>query len=262
MDLATLAGLLIALAAVVVSVLMDGASLLSLWNPSAFILIVGGTVGATVVGYRKGDLSRVPKLITSAFLNHVREPRDLIDRLVRMAEKARREGLLALQDDVATLDNPLLIRGVQMIVDGTDPDIVKNTMETQVEVTEHRDKNAAGILEAAGGFAPTIGIIGTVMGLVHVLENLGGDPGALGHAISVAFLATFYGIATANLFWLPLGSKVKQNIEYETLIGKMCIAGVVGLQTGEAPRALREKLEVYVSSAPTPRTNRRGGDDE
>lgn len=262
MDIATLAGFLIALAALVVSVIMDSGAgtLLTLFSPNAMILIIGGTIGATVVGYRKGELTRLPGLIKSAFVHKELDSQELIDRIVRMAEKARREGLLALQDDVASLDNPLLVRGVQLIVDGTDPEIVKATMETAVELTEERQLNAAGALDAAGGYAPTIGIIGTVIGLVAVLGEIG-DADKLAHSISLAFLATLWGILTANLFWLPLASKVKQNIHHETLIGRMCIAGVSGLQTGEAPRALREKLEVFISDA-VRRDRRRGGDEE
>ncbi|HYG56992.1 MAG TPA: flagellar motor protein [Symbiobacteriaceae bacterium] len=261
MDLATIIGLLIGFGALVVSVFMEGASLLDLFKPSAFVLILGGTIGATMIGYRNGDLRRVPGLIRSAFVPLQQDPHDLIDRIVRMAEKARREGLLALQDDVASLDNPLLERGVQLIVDGTDPEIVRQTMETQVDLQEERMLNAAGILDAAGGYAPTIGIIGTVMGLVNVLGNIG-NPESLAHSISLAFLATLWGILTANLIWLPLGSKVKQNIHYETRIGRMCITGVSGLQTGEAPRALREKLEVFLSEAVNRTSARRGGDEE
>lgn len=261
MDLATILGILIAFSALVASVFMDAGSLSALFKPSAFVLILGGTVGATVMGYRKGDLKRVPGLILSAFSSKEEDPQELIDRIVRMAEKARREGLLALQDEVAGLDNPLMVRGVQLIVDGTDPEIVRTTMETQVELQEERMLNAAGALEAAGGYAPTIGIIGTVMGLVQVLSDLG-DTAKLAHSISLAFLATLWGILTANLIWLPLASKVKQNINYQSLISRMCIAGVSGLQTGEAPRALREKLEVFISEAVRQLGARRGGDEE
>lgn len=263
MDLATLIGFLIAFGALVVSVIIDSGAgtLLTLIHPGALLLIFGGTIGATVIGYRKADLMRLPGLMKSAFLHEEHDPQDLIDRVVRMAEKARREGLLALQDDVASLDNPLLVRGVQLIVDGTDPDIVKQTMETQVELAEERQLNAAGALEAAGGYAPTIGIIGTVLGLVHVLADIS-DAKKLAANISLAFLATLWGILTANMFWLPLASKVKQNIHHESLIGRMCIAGVSGLQTGEAPRALREKLEVFISEAVRKENRRRGGDEE
>ncbi|MDF2627350.1 MAG: chemotaxis protein MotA [Symbiobacteriaceae bacterium] len=262
MDIATIIGFLIALAALVVSVIMESGAgtLADLFSGPAMILIFGGTIGATVVGYRKGDLTKLPGLIRSAFVHKELDSQDLIDRIVRMAEKARREGLLALQDDVASLDNPLLVRGVQLIVDGTDPEIVKATMETQVELAEERQLNVAGALDAAGGYAPTIGIIGTVIGLVNVLSELG-DAESLAHSIALAFLATLWGILSANLLWLPLASKVKQNIHHESLIGRMCIAGVSGLQTGEAPRALREKLEVFISDA-VRRDRRRGGDEE
>ncbi|HWI61235.1 MAG TPA: MotA/TolQ/ExbB proton channel family protein [Symbiobacteriaceae bacterium] len=262
MDLATLIGLLIAFGTLVVSTIWESGvqTLMTMFKPTALLLIFGGTIGATVIGYRKADLLKLPGLIRSAFFHQEMDPQELIERIVRMAEKARREGLLALQDDVATLDNALLVRGVQLIVDGTDPDIVKQTMETQVELAEERALNAAGALDAAGGYAPTIGIIGTVIGLVNVLSDLG-TPETMAHAISLAFLATLWGILSANLIWLPLGSKVKQNIHHESLIGRMCIAGVSGLQTGEAPRALREKLEVFISEA-VRRERRRGGDEE
>lgn len=263
MDLATIIGLLIAFVALVTSSVLETGgfhTLQTMFQLPALVLIFGGTIGATVVGYRKSDLTKLPGLIKSAFVHQELDSQDLIDRIVRMAEKARREGLLALQDDVASLDNPLLVRGVQLIVDGTDPEIVKMTMETQVELAEERALNAAGALDAAGGYAPTIGIIGTVMGLIGVLSEIS-DAEKLAHSISMAFLATLWGILTANLLWLPLASKVKQNIHHESLIGRMCIAGVSGLQTGEAPRALREKLEVFISEA-VRQGRRRGGDEE
>lgn len=260
MDLATIGGLVLAFGALVAAVFMENGSLASLYTPSAFLLIVGGTLGATLASYRGGDLKRVPKLMAAAFLSQRSDPHQLIDRVVNMAERARREGLLALQDDIASLKNPLLVRGVQLIVDGTDPELVQATMERSVELTQRRGLSAASFMESAGGFAPTIGIIGTVMGLVQVLGHLS-EPDTLGHNIAMAFLATFWGILTANLFWLPLANKAKQNVRYEALIGEMCIAGVTGLQTGEAPRALREKLEVYLSEGPS-HAPRKGGNEE
>ncbi|HLO01800.1 MAG TPA: flagellar motor protein [Symbiobacteriaceae bacterium] len=260
MDLTTLVGLLLGFGAILASVFMEGGKVSSLIQAPAFVLIFFGTLGASIVGTRSKDLRAVPKALGSAFMRTEQDPYELIDRLVQMAERARREGLLALQDDVASLGNPLLIRGVQMIVDGTDPEVVKATMETQVELDEHRKLSAASFLDSAGGYAPTIGIIGTVMGMVNVLSNLS-NPEQLAHSIALAFLATFYGILTANLVWLPLGKKVKENIAYETLLGKMCVAGVTGLQTGEAPRSLREKLEAYISEASPAKRAARGGDD-
>jgi chemotaxis protein MotA len=261
-DLATIIGLVIAFSSLVIMAFLEGTHLSSLFSAPAMIVIFGGTLGAVLVGYRKGDIRKLPSLLKSAFVSNETDPQELIDGIVRMAEKARREGLLALQDDVGSLDHPLLIRGVQLIVDGTDPEIVKSTMETQVELTEERQMNTAGMLDAAGGYSPTLGIIGTVIGLVHVLGNMG-EPDQLAASISVAFLATLWGILAANLIFLPLGSKVKQNIQYQSLVGRMCIAGVSGLQTGEAPRALREKLEVFFSESSTrTRSGKRGGDEE
>lgn len=246
LDLTTILGLLIAGTALVAAVILDGGALSSLVQPTAAMLIFGGTVGATVVSYRGADLRKVPGALLSAFRSESEHPEAVIEQLVRMAEKARKEGLLALQDEVRALDHALLARGLQLAVDGTDPDVVRMTMEMQVEIAQRSQMNAAAALETAGGFAPTIGIIGTVMGLVQVLQHLGAAE-ELGHAIALAFLATFYGVASANLFWLPLANKVKQNVYHETLLCHMYIAGVTGLQTGEAPRALRERLEVFLA---------------
>ncbi len=261
MDLTTIAGLLVALASLVTSVLLDNGSLLALWKPSALVLIVGGTIGATLIGVRVSDLRKLPGIFLSAFHTTKEDPQEIIERLVSMSERARREGLLALQDDVRSIDNSLMARGLQLIVDGTDPEIVRTAMETQVEISEHKSTEMAEVLSTAGGYSPTMGIIGTVMGLVQVLGHLGeSDVSELSKAIALAFLATFYGIFLANIFWLPLASKVKQNVAYEALIGRMYIAGITGLQTGEGPRALREKLEVYLSGMAKQAPSRGGGE--
>jgi chemotaxis protein MotA len=201
-----------------------------------------------MMGFRGRDLRRLPWVVLSAFRVSEDNPREVVKEIVTMAERARREGLLSLQERIKQIRNPLLARGLQLIVDGTDPEVVRETLETQVHVGERSRMTAMSALEAAGGYAPTIGIIGTVMGLVQVLQHLS-EAEKLGHAIALAFLATFYGIASANLIWLPLASKVKQNILHETLLDRMYITGVVGLQTGEAPRVLKEKLEVYLNES-------------
>lgn len=245
MDIATIGGLLLAVGGILASVIMDGGHLGTLISPSALVLIIGGTLGMTMMSYPLAEITALPGIILSAFFTPRRNPNALIEQLVAMAEKARKEGLLALQDEAAKLDNPMLARGVNLIVDGTDPEVVRNTLETQVKLQEAHAMNRAGILDTAGGYAPTVGIIGTVMGLVHVLGNLS-NAEKLGPAIAIAFLATFYGIGTANLFWLPLAAKLKQNIHGETTTGEMIIHGIVSLQTGEAPRAMKEKLEVFL----------------
>lgn len=249
MDITTIGGLLIALAAIVANVYLEGGNLSHLFEPAALLLILGGTVGATLIGFRKRDVSKLGSVLVSAFTSKPENAGEMVNRLVSMAEKARREGLLSLQDEALRVPSPLLSKGLTLVVDGTDPEVVVNHLETQLELDEERVLTCAQILEAAGGYSPTIGIIGTVMGLVNVLGNLGGDSAALGEAIAMAFLATFYGIAFANLVWLPLASKVKQNAAYENRMGRMYITGIVGLQTGEAPRALRGRLEAFLDTA-------------
>ncbi len=246
MDITTIGGLLIAMAAIVINVFMEGGSLGHLFEPAALILILGGTIGATMMGFRRRDVSKLGSVLVSAFTSKPELAGDMVNRLVSMAEKARREGLLSLQDEATKVPSPLLSKGLSLVVDGTDPEVVVSHLETQLELDEERILTCAQILEAAGGYSPTIGIIGTVMGLVNVLGSLGGSAEELGGAIALAFLATFYGIAFANLVWLPLASKVKQNAAYENRMGRMYIAGIVGLQTGEAPRALRGRLEAFL----------------
>jgi chemotaxis protein MotA len=244
-DKSTVFGLLIAIMAVLSDTLFHGGNPLELINVPALVLIIGGSVGATMIGAPFKDFMSMFKAIPGTFKEPKDDPGKIIDLLVEMAEKARKEGLLALQDDLARIDDPLLARGINLIVDGIDPDVVRETLNTQVEMEEHQALAPAHIMEQAGGYAPTIGILGTVIGLINVLKNLA-EADKLGPAIATAFMATFYGIATANLFWIPLATKVKANIAKRALIGRMIIVGVTGLQTGEAPRSLKEKLEIFL----------------
>lgn len=246
MDLSTVLGLVIALGALVGALLMDGGHLSSLWSGSAFLLIIGGTIGATAISFPMEDLKQFPKLMRKAFFGSRPDLAKTIDTIVSLVEKARREGLLALQNETANLDDHFLVRGIELVVDGTDPHAVRTIMETDIAFMEKRHKSGAAILEAMGGYAPTIGIIGTVMGLIHVLGNLS-EPSKLGPAIAVAFLATFYGIFTANIFYLPMASKLKVRSADEVLMRELILEGVLSLQAGESPRIVREKLQVFVA---------------
>jgi chemotaxis protein MotA len=171
----------------------------------------------------------------------------VVDTFVNLADRARREGLLALEQEAANLE-PFTRRGVQMVVDGSDPALVREILEADIEAMQARHKPGAGIFEAMGGFAPTMGIIGTVMGLVHVLENLS-EPDKLGPLIASAFLATLYGIFFANAMFLPFGAKLKSKSSDEAHLKQLVVEGILAVQSGDNPRVVREKLDAYLPPA-------------
>ncbi len=171
----------------------------------------------------------------------------IIKTLIRLAEKARREGLLALEDEKDDLENPFFAKGIQLVVDGIDPTLIRQILETEILLKEEEEKVGIEMFETAGGFAPTLGIIGTVMGLVHMLEGLGSSSGAgsLGKAVAVAFIATFFGVSTANLFWLPIGKKLHHRLKEEINLMNSILEGILAIQGGDNPAVVREKLKVF-----------------
>lgn len=250
MDLAALLGILVAIVSLTVAFVIDGGQVLALIaHPSALMVVLGGTIGMTMTGFPMRRITSMHKILASAFTPKVDDAGRVVEALVAIAEKARKEGLLALQDDVSRLDNPLLSRGLTMIVDGVDPDDVRRSLEQQVSLERSQQNGQAAVLEAAGGYSPTAGIIGTVMGLILVLANLGGDMSTLGQGISTAFMATFYGVLFANVFWLPLANKIKAYAKEREELGRLIISGLVALQSGENPRSIREKLIVYLQAS-------------
>jgi chemotaxis protein MotA len=249
LDLGLLLGLVVAVVSIIGADVMDGGSLAALLNPSAAVLVIGGTIGATAVSHALGDVLSIPALLARALRDRRSHPEAVIQRLVDFAVKARREGLLSLETELAGLDEPFLKRGLQMVVDGADPDMVRGVLETEIASVERRNRAGAHIFETAGGYAPTMGIIGTVMGLIHVLSNLN-DASKLGPAIATAFLATFYGIATANVFWLPIGAKLKSKGGAELADRELMLEGILSIQRGDNPSIVRDKLSVYLAKAP------------
>ncbi|MBE3599698.1 MAG: MotA/TolQ/ExbB proton channel family protein [Limnochordaceae bacterium] len=245
MDAATPLGMALALVALVVSIFMEGGSLAQLWNPSALILVLGGTVGFTLTTFRTKDFSMLPKAVARAFSAAREDRAAMAEEIVGVADTARKQGLLELQNRLAQFSDPLLRRGLSLVIDGMDPQAVREVLDQEVAIQRRRLESMAAVLEQAGGYAPTVGIIGTVMGLVHVLSNLG-DTERLGPAIAAAFMATFYGIFTANFFWLPLGTKLRGQAERFEENARMIILGVTAIHTGDTPSRLREKLETYL----------------
>lgn len=238
-------GLALAIAAILGADLMDQGSLAALLNPSALVLILGGTLGATAVSSRFEDVLSIPRLVMSAIRPVTADLPLEIERMVALALKARRNGLLSLEEDISEIGEPFVARGLQMVVDGADADTVRSVLRTEMALRSQRALREAGLFEAAGGFAPTMGIIGTVMGLIHVLSNLA-DVTKLGPSIATAFLATFYGISSANVFWLPIANKLRHNARSASVSMEVALEGVLSIQAGDNPSAVRDKLAVFL----------------
>lgn len=253
MKAATGIGIAVAAVGILLAAMMDGTSPAAFINISALILIIAGTSGVTLASVGMDGFKRIPslyKLVISA------EPIDVQGRvtlLVSLAEQARREGLLALDAQIAEIDDEFTKKGLQLVVDGTDPELVRAILEAEIDGMAAR--HHAGVLpfEKAGGFAPTIGIIGTVMGLVHVLQNLSA-PATLGPSISSAFIATLFGVASANVIYLPVANRLKAMSAAEVELRTLTVEGILSVQAGDNPRVVADKLTSFVPPA------ERGGD--
>jgi len=236
--------------AMVVTMLIEGGNPLSLLNVSAAVIVFGGCTGALFVAFPLKQIVRMPILIGQSFKAHHGDLHGLIDQFVNLADQARREGLLALEGEISKIEDSFIKKGVMLIVDGLDPTIVREIMETDTNLLAERHKEGQEMFKSLGGFAPTFGIIGTVMGLITVLGNLS-EPEKLGESIAVAFIATLYGVASANILWLPMGNKLKVKTQHELMGRELSTEGVLAIQAGENPRIVREKLESFL--APTQR---------
>ena len=249
MNLATVLGIPVGLGLLMVAFIIEGGNPASLVLPSPLIIIFGGTFGALLTAFDLGDVLSIPKLIGDAMRMPPTKEKDLALRFVALAEKSRRDGLLSLEEDMQSLDtkeDPLLKKGLRYVIDGTDSEALRELLENDVAIFEKHRKHQAEIFESAGGFSPTMGIIGTVLGLIIVLSNLA-EPDKLGSHIAVAFIATLIGIAMANLVWLPLATKFKLVLAKEKNTKEMIIAGVLAIQQGESPKLVGDKLAAFVS---------------
>jgi chemotaxis protein MotA len=250
LDISTIGGLLIGWGGLVLAILWEGDwsphVIVTFFNPSAFMLIALGTFGATVIGFPWSVTKGAMAILKKAFMEEVFDPRETITMMVGFATKARREGLLGLEEDIAGLSDPFLKKGLQLVVDGTEMEMVRNILENDLSSLETRHKMGESYFGSMGGYAPTLGIIGTVAGLVHALYSIT-DPSKLSGAIAVAFLATFYGISSANLIFLPLSSKLKVRSHEEIMVRTLMIEGVLSISAGDNPRIVEEKLKAYLN---------------
>ncbi|HET7690389.1 MAG TPA: MotA/TolQ/ExbB proton channel family protein [Nocardioidaceae bacterium] len=245
MDPATLLGLLMAFAIIFIAQIMEGGSPASLMLVPPLLLVFGTTIMVCVAGGTMADAKHAIGSLKRAFTAKVVPAADVVPTVVKLADVARKEGLLALEDSIKSLDDPFLVKGVTMAVDGLDPDEVRDILEGEIYAKRLQDKHAAKFYADAGAYAPTIGIIGTVMGLVHVLENLA-QPEELGHLIAAAFLATLWGVLSANVIWLPISNRLKRVSELECARMELIVEGVAAIQAGSNPRIVAEKLKSLI----------------
>ncbi len=246
MGLATIVGLVVGIVGIIVGYLIEGGELGALLGPTAFLIVIGGTVGATTVSHSIADMLRLPHLVMATLKTAPDRRVSILAEMVRLAELARRDGLLALEGRQS--GDAFLNRAVMLVVDGTAPETTKDVLLKDVEAMEARHEQSSAVFTTMGGFAPTMGILGTVMGLVMVLGNLE-NPEDLGHSIAVAFLATLYGVGSANLFFLPLAAKLKLMSKMEVEERLMVVEGALAIQAGDNPRVLKEKLLAYIPPA-------------
>ncbi|MBD7968910.1 flagellar motor protein [Paenibacillus gallinarum] len=256
MDIATLIGLIAGAVAIIGGFLWEGGQITGLFQFTAALIVFGGTIAAILISYPMYRIRTIPAALRMAFRKSNNEASEWIDDIVEMSMLARREGVLALEHKVMEHSNDFLKNGIQMVVDGTDQPVVQQIMELEIDAKEQKHDHYAKIFESAGAYAPTMGIIGTVMGLVQVLGSLT-DPTELGPSIAVAFIATLYGVASANLIFLPIASKIRAKSEEETSTLEMLLEGVLSVQNGENALLVRKKLETYALKHKFPEMNRK-----
>ena len=249
MDRGTAIGLGLALISILGAAVVEAGSigiLFALLNLPSAMIVFGGTIGTIIVAFPLERVTKLGKVLGVAFRQEATSDRELVGLFVRLAERARREGLLALETEAQAIEDSSIKKGV--VVDGTDPELVREIMEADVAAMSERHEGNFAMFAAAGGFAPTMGIIGTVMGLVNVLSHLD-KPDELGKSIATAFIATLYGVLSANVFWLPIGERLKQRNKEEVGRRTLAVEGVMAVQAGDNPRVVREKLEAFLPLA-------------
>ncbi|MBN2428083.1 MAG: flagellar motor protein [Deltaproteobacteria bacterium] len=245
MDIATIIGLVLGFGAIIGGQILEGGHVQALLQPTAALIVLGGTFGATLVSFPMPAVLKAFKEALRAFLPPKTSFEQTISNIITYAQKARKDGILSLEQDAKMAKDPFLHKGLNLITDGTEPQTFRDTMEIELATFEEQAKTSPEFFEAAGGFAPTIGIIGAVLGLIHVMSNLS-DASKLGEGIAVAFVATIYGLITANIICIPISTKLKHQNK-ELVKDKMIILeGLFSLLAGENPRFIEEKLKAYL----------------
>jgi chemotaxis protein MotA len=240
-DLTSVAGVPIGIGFIVLGQLLEGGNLRSIFQVTAAVIVFGGTLGAVLVSFSLRDVRAAVASLRHVFFDREPPMEETILALARYAMKARRDGIMSLEDEVDRLDDPFLKRGLGLAVDGTSPTMLRAMLEGESDSRDEIEELPARVYESAGAYAPTIGILGAVLGLIHVMENLT-DPTKLGAGIAVAFVATVYGVGSANLIFLPIAAKLRSRAAVHTRRRQLMCEGILAIQEGQNPRLIEQKL--------------------
>jgi chemotaxis protein MotA len=243
-DLASIGGLLLAFAGILGGLLLEGGKLKDITQFTAALIVLGGTIGAVLVSTPLSTLKGALRRFTGVFFDTTQPTDALIEEVIGYAKQARKQGLVSLEQQALKIEDPFLQKALNLAVDGTDIQEIRKMLELQIDLEEHNAESEAKVFECAGGYAPTIGIIGAVLGLIQVMKNLA-NIDEVGRGIAVAFVATVYGVASANLFFLPSATKIKARAHCETQRKELIVEGVCGIVEGLNPKLIRSKIEAY-----------------
>jgi chemotaxis protein MotA len=245
MDILTFIGLLLGFGAILGGQYLDGGNALTLVNPPALLIVLGGTLGAVMLQSPLATFRRGFGMLTWVARPPLPDAYETIGKIIQWSKIARKEGLLGLESIAETAEDPFARKGLKLLVDGSEPQMMRSIMEVEVDTRESADLAGARVFESMGGYSPTIGIIGAVMGLIQVMNNLS-DPSKLGHGIAVAFVATIYGVGLANLLFIPLANKLRSVVHAQAQHRMMIIEGIVSIAEGENPRNIESKLQSFL----------------
>ncbi len=247
MDLATIIGFILGVGGIIFGNFLQGSNLMQLIDPIGFTIVIVGTAGATIAGNRMDNLKKAIGSVKEVVLSEKVDYENTISDLLNYATKARKNGVLALESDIEATPDPFIKKALLLVVDGIDPQVVMEIMETELSNIEEFGEESVKIFEQAGGYSPTLGIIGAVLGLIHVMQHLD-EPNRLGAGIAVAFTATLYGLAFANTVLFPISSKLKMNLKVKVLRYELILMGIRSIQNGENPRLIEEKLKSFLNA--------------
>jgi len=243
-DLATIIGIIIGLGMIFFTIVTGEGAKIFIHIPSALI-VFGGSIAATLVSFQLKEITGVISVVRKAFFSDNFNGQDTIETIVALSKKARKEGLLAIDRDVGEIEDSFLRTGMEMVVDGTEPELIRSVMETELSYTIERHKTGQQIFNSFGTYAPAFGMIGTLMGLIQMLTKLD-DPSKIGGGMAVALITTFYGAVAANLIFLPIAGKLKNRSDSEMIMKEMIIEGVLSIQFGEHPNTIQRKLSNFL----------------